>query len=59
MKKHEDPIVEEVHQTRTRLLQKYGGSEGYTEHLRQLETELADRLVTRTPRRPVMANRKR
>lgn len=58
MKKYEDPIVEEVHQTRARLLQKHGGSEGYAEHLRQLETELADRLVSRKPRLPVMTNRK-
>jgi hypothetical protein len=53
-----DPIVEEVHRTRTRLLEKYGGSEGYAEHLRQLETELADRLVTREPRPPVKTHRK-
>src|SRR5688572_32155500 len=39
-KNFEDPIVEEVHQTRQRLLTKYGGSEGYAEHLRQLEIEL-------------------
>jgi len=58
MKGYEDPIVEEVHQTRTRLLQKYGGSEGYAEHLRQLEIELADRLVDREPRPPVRTNRK-
>lgn len=58
MKKCEDPIVEEVHQTRARLLEKYGGSEGYAEHLRQLERELADRLVTREPRPPVKTHRK-
>jgi hypothetical protein len=58
MKKYEDPIVEEVHQTRARLLQKYGGSEGYAEHLRQLEIELADRLVSRNPRPPIKTIRK-
>ena len=58
MKKFEDPIVEEVHQTRAKLLAKYGGSEGYAEHLRQLEIELADRLVSRQPRPPVMTHRK-
>lgn len=52
-KKFEDPIVEEVHRTRERLLTKYGGSDGYAEHFRQLETELSDRLVTREPRPPV------
>ncbi len=58
MKKYEDPIVEEVHQTRARLLQKHGGSEGYAEHLRQLEIELADRLVSRNPRPPIKTIRK-
>src|SRR6266498_4821206 len=42
MKEFEDPIVEEVHQTRAKLLEKYGGLEGYKEHLRELETQLAD-----------------
>ena len=56
MKKYEDPIVEEVHKTRERLLQKHGGSEGYVEHLRQLEKELADRLVSRKPRPPINTN---
>jgi hypothetical protein len=58
MTKFEDPIVEEVHQTRAKLLAKYGGSEGYAAHLRQLEIELADRLVSRQPRPPVMTRRK-
>ena len=53
-----DPIVEEVHQTRVRLLERYGGAEGYAEHIRQLERELADRLVTREPRTPVKTHRK-
>jgi len=56
--KFSDPIVQEVHQTRARLLQKYGGSDGYAEHLRQLEVELADRVVTREPRPPVVTRRK-
>jgi len=58
MKKSEDPIVDEVHQTRARLLQKYGGSHGYAEHLRQLEIELASRLVTREPRPPARTRRR-
>ena len=52
-----DPIVKEVHDTRARLLEKYGGSAGYAEHLRQLEKEL-DRVVTREPRKPVTTGRK-
>ncbi len=58
MKTYEDPIVEEIHQTRERLLQRHGGSEGYAEHLRQIEIELADRLVSREPRPPIRTNRK-
>ena len=53
-----DPIVEEIHQTRTKLLEKYGGSEGYAEHIREMERELADRLVTRDPRPPVKTHRR-
>lgn len=48
-----DPIVEEVHETRAKLLERYGGAEGYAEHLRELEAELQDRLVDRQPRPPV------
>lgn len=53
-----DPVVEEVHETRARLLERYGGSEGYAEHLRKVEKSLADRLVTRQPRPPVKTQRK-
>jgi hypothetical protein len=53
-----DPIVTEVHETRTRLMEKYGGSEGYAEHLRQMEVELADRVVDRELRPPVKTIRK-
>lgn len=56
--KFRDPIVAEVHDTRAKLLKKYGGSDGYAEHLRQLETELEDRVVDRAPRPPVKTHRK-
>jgi hypothetical protein len=54
-KMFKDPIVEEVHRTRERLLAKHGGSEGYAEHIRKmdLESERAGRLVTRPPRPPI------
>lgn len=54
----EDPIVEEVHRTREKLLKQHGGAEGYAEHLRKLEFELADRVVTREPRPPARPRRK-
>ena len=57
-KNFEDPIVEEVHQTRAKLLRKYGGAEGYAKHLRELEEQLADRVVNREPRPPVTTLRK-
>jgi ribosomal protein S17 len=57
-KPFEDPIVREVHETRARLLAKYGGAEGYAEHIRQMEVELGDRVVTREPRPPVKTHRK-
>jgi hypothetical protein len=58
MKEFEDPIVAEVHETRARLLQKYGGTQGYAEHLRELEIELSPRLVNREPRSPIKTRRK-
>jgi hypothetical protein len=58
MTKYDDPIVNEVHETRAKLLQKYGGSEGYAQHLRELETELSERIVTREPRRPKTVEKK-
>lgn len=53
-----DPVVEDVHRTRAKLLERYGGAEGYAEHLRQLEKELGDRVVSREPRRPIKTGRK-
>jgi hypothetical protein len=52
MANYEDPIVKEVHETRARLLAKYGGTEGYAQHLREIEAQLSQRIVTRAPRRP-------
>jgi hypothetical protein len=36
MTSYVDPIVEEVHRTRERLLEKYGGLEGYSKHLDEM-----------------------
>jgi hypothetical protein len=55
---YEDPIVREVHETRAKLLAKYGGSEGYAQHLRELEAQLGDRIVTREPRKPAKVAKK-
>jgi hypothetical protein len=48
----EDPIVEEIHKIRAELLEQYGGVDGYMKHIDQLQEELRDRIVTRTPRPP-------
>ena len=54
----DDPIVEEVHQTRERLLTEYGGIEGLRTEFRAIEDELKDRVVRRQPRTPVETNRR-
>jgi hypothetical protein len=48
----EDPIVAEIHKIREELLEQYGGFDGYVEHLKELQQQLKDRLVTREPRPP-------
>ena len=54
----EDPIVEEVHKTRERLLQRYGGFKGVLRQLREIEAEFKDRVVRLEPRRPIETKRK-
>lgn len=54
----EDPIVEEIHRVREQLLKEHGGLAGYLEHLKVLQEELKDRIVTREPRQPVATDRK-
>jgi hypothetical protein len=54
----EDPIVEELHKIREKLLEEHGGLDGYFEHLQALQEELKDRIVTGEPRRPAVINRK-
>jgi hypothetical protein len=53
-----DPIVEEVHEIRRRLLEEYGGMDGYIRHIKELELEMKDRLVRREPRKPVITKQK-
>lgn len=36
---NETPIVAEVHEIRRRLLEQYGGVEGYLRHLREVDAE--------------------
>jgi hypothetical protein len=53
-----NPIVEEVHEIRRRLLEEYGGMDGYMRHIKELELELQDRVVRREPRKPTIAKQK-
>jgi hypothetical protein len=49
----DDPIVEEVHRTRERLLSEYGGVDGLMREFRVIEEAMRDRVVRLKPRKPV------
>jgi hypothetical protein len=49
----EDPIVEEVHRTRERLLAEYVGMDGLLREFRAIEDEMRDRVVRLAPRPPI------
>lgn len=53
----DDPIVEEVHKTRERLLAEYGGIDGLLQEFRAIEDEMRDRVVRLEPRPPVRTTR--
>ena len=48
----EDPIVAEIHETRRRLLEEYGGMENLREEFRAIESEMKGRVVRLSPRKP-------
>ena len=54
----EDPIVDEVHQTRERLLEKHGGFKGVLRQVRAVENEFKERVVRLQPRAPIETKRK-
>jgi hypothetical protein len=54
----DDPVVEEIHQIRRKLLEEHGGMDGYLQHIKELEAELKERIVRRQSREPVIANPK-
>jgi hypothetical protein len=55
---NEDPIVAEVHKTRERLLEEYGGMENLLEEFRAIEAEMKDRVVRLEPRQPIETKRR-
>jgi hypothetical protein len=54
----DDPIVEEVHETRVRLLADYGGIAGLLQEFRAIENEMKDRVVRLKPRPPARTRSK-
>ena len=54
----EDPIVAEIHQTRERLIEEYGGMENLLKEFRAIEEEMKDRVVRLEPRPPIETNRR-
>ncbi|HEX8617762.1 MAG TPA: hypothetical protein VF911_09285 [Thermoanaerobaculia bacterium] len=54
----EDPIVEEVHRTRERLLKTYPTSEERATQWREIEREFSERVVRLDPKVPVTTERK-
>ena len=54
----EDPIVAEVHETRERLLEEYGGMENLLKEFRAIEVEMKDRVVKLEPRTPIETSRR-
>ncbi|HEV8434842.1 MAG TPA: hypothetical protein VGR95_15625 [Thermoanaerobaculia bacterium] len=58
MANYEDPIVEETHKTRQKLLERYGGSAGYAQHLKDVENQMKEQVVSRQRREPVKGRRR-
>jgi hypothetical protein len=54
----EDPVVEELHKIREEMLAQYGGLEGLGKHLREMQAEMPERVVTLPSKPPVETNRK-
>jgi len=54
----EDPIVEELHKIREEMLEEHGGLEGLVKHLREIQAEMPERVVTLDPKPPIKTNRK-
>ena len=54
----DDPVVEELHQIREKLLLEHGGLEGYVAHLREMQTSMKTPVVTRPPKTPTVTKRK-
>jgi hypothetical protein len=54
----QDPIVEELHRVREEMLEQYNGLEGLVKHLREMQAEMPERVVTLKPKAPIVTTRK-
>jgi len=54
----EDPIVEELHKIREEMLEEHGSLEGLVRHLREMQAQMPERVVSLPPKRPVETKRK-
>jgi hypothetical protein len=54
----EHPIVEELHRIREEMLEHYGGLDGLVKHLRKIQAEMPERVVTLAPKPPIETKRK-
>lgn len=53
----DDPIVEELHKIREQMLEEYGGLDGLVEHLRQMQAEMPERVVSLAPKPPAQSRK--
>lgn len=54
----EDPVVEELHRIREQMLEEYGGLEGLVKHLREIQSEIPERVVSLEPKPPIERKQK-
>lgn len=54
----EDPVVDELHRIREEMLKEHGGLEGLVKHLRAIQAEMPERIVSLEPKPPVETKRK-
>ena len=53
-----DPVVQELHRIREQMLEEHGGLDGLVEHLRQMQAEMPQRVVSLPPKPPARVQRK-
>ena len=54
----EDLVVEELHRIREQMLEQYGGLEGLVRHLREIQAEMPERIVSLPPKAPIETKKK-